>query len=102
MAELITGLIALPALYLIGEFYYRAGLGFWRSLKTAAAGDAETEPLPDSGRYDAALATASAVLGELAARPEMSQAERLSTVTYTILRAMGQMEQQRLPAREGP
>jgi hypothetical protein len=100
MAELITGLIALPALYLIGEFYWRAGLGFWRSLKSTACGDWGAEPMPDD-RYDAALALASAVLGELEARPEMSQPEKLSTVTYTILRAMGQMEQQCLPAREG-
>ena len=32
----------------------------------------------------------------------MSQAEKLSTVTYTILRAMGPIEEQRLAAREGP
>ena len=38
MAELMTALIALPALYLIGEFYYRAELGFWHSLKPATCG----------------------------------------------------------------
>jgi hypothetical protein len=105
MAELITGVIALPVLYLIGEFYWRGGRDLLRTLRPAVTGRieaAEAEPLPDSSRYDAALATASAVLGELTARPEMSQAEKLSTVTYTILRAMGEREQPCLPAREGP
>jgi hypothetical protein len=103
MAELITGLIALPALYLIGDFYLRAGLRLWRSLKTAACGNAvaaETEHLPDNGWYDVGLAAAAAIDRELAARPEMTQAERLSTFTFTILRTIGDAEGQR-PVRLG-
>jgi hypothetical protein len=57
MAEIITGLIALPVLYLIGEFYLRLCLRLWRSLRYAAAGQAgaaEDEPIPGSGRFGSA------------------------------------------------
>lgn len=95
MAELMTGLIALPALYLIGDVYLRAGRWLWRTLAFAASGRAapgELEPMPDNGRYDVALAAASCIVQELANRPEMSQAEKLSTLTFAILRAMRQAE----------
>jgi hypothetical protein len=103
MAELIIGLIALPALYLVGDFYCRAGWGLWRILKASACGSdaaAEAEAVPGEGRYDVALAAAAAIVRELAARPEMTQAERLSTLTFTILRTMGDAEGQR-PVRLG-
>jgi hypothetical protein len=45
--------------------------------------------------YDVALAAASSIVYELANRPEMSQAEKLSTLTFTILRAMRQADEQR-------
>lgn len=98
MAEIITGLIALPALYLIGNVCCRQGMRMRRTLRGAASGKAaptEAEPLPDCGQYDLALATASAIEHELARRPEMSQAERLSTLTFTILNAIRQVESQR-------
>ena len=72
MAELMTGLIALPALYLIGDVYLRAGRWLWRTLAFAASGRAapgELEPMPDNGRYDVALAAASCIVQELANRP---------------------------------
>jgi hypothetical protein len=95
MAEFITGLIVLPALYLVGDFYCRAGRRLWRKCKhetsgNDAAGDAES--VTGEGRYDLALATASAIVVELKNRPEMSQAETLSTLTFAILRAMHQAE----------
>ena len=101
MAEIITGLIALPALYLIGNFCCRLGMRVRRTLKVEACGKAaptEAEPLPDCGQYDLALATALAIEHELATRPEMSQAERLSTLTFTILNAIRQVESRR-PSR---
>jgi hypothetical protein len=94
MAEVITGLIALPALYLIGDFYYRLGAWLWRTLGTGKAGAAATEPMPGDGKYEAALQTALAVLDELATRPDLPRPDKLSTVTYLILNAMHRAEKQ--------
>ncbi len=51
--------------------------------------------MPDDNRYETALQTALAILRELAARPEMSPPEKLSTLTFTILHTMRQVEEQR-------
>lgn len=50
--------------------------------------------MPDDSTYSAALKTALAVLHELKVRPGMAQHEKLSTVTFIILRAMHQAEEQ--------
>jgi uncharacterized protein (UPF0147 family) len=46
-------------------------------------------------RYEAALATALAILHKLAARPDMPRHERLACVTYSILEAMNRVDEQR-------
>jgi len=51
--------------------------------------------MPEDCRYEAALSTALAVLGELAKRPGMSRPEKLSTVTFIILDALRRVEEQR-------
>ena len=108
MAEFITFLAGLPLLYLIGDFYCRLGVWLWRTLAQAmrpviaASGDAgvtEIAAVQDDSRYAAALNGASALIHELATRPDMTPPEKLSTVTFTILHAMREVEEQ--PYRPG-
>ena len=108
MSEFITLFVGLPLLDLIGNFYCRLGVWLWRTLEqvvrpviAASGGDAgitEIAAVQDDSRYAAALNAASALIHELTTRPDMTPPERLSTVTYQILRAMGQVEKQ--PCRQ--
>ncbi len=61
---------------------------------TPDTGEAEIAAVPDDSRYAVALNTATALIIELRRRPDMSPPERLSTVTFGILDAMGQVEKQ--------
>lgn len=103
MAEFVTILVGLPILYLIGEFYFRIGVWLYRFLPQAMrlviegfgdAGEAEIASVPDDSRYAVALNAATALIIELTRRPDMSPPERLSTVTFGILDAMGQVGKQ--------
>ena len=49
----------------------------------------------DDSRYETALTTALAILDELTTRPDMTPPEKLSTVTFIVLRAMREVEGQR-------
>jgi hypothetical protein len=58
LAELITFLIAIPLLYVIGDFYYRLGVGLCRvlgpALRAVAASCREASPAPgDGGQHHA-------------------------------------------------
>ena len=68
-----------------------------RPVSTASgdAGVTEIPAVPDDGRYAVALNAASALLHELAARPDMTPPEKLSTVTFGILHALREVEEQR-------
>lgn len=46
----------------------------------------------DDSRYEAAFATASSIIHELTTRPHMSRPEKLSTVTFIVLHAMHEVE----------
>ncbi len=49
----------------------------------------------DDSKYETALTTALAIIHELTTRPDMIPPEKLSTVTFIILRAMREVEEQR-------
>ncbi len=51
--------------------------------------------MPDDSRYEAALATALAIVHELAARPDMPRPAKVSTVTFIVLHAMREVEERR-------
>lgn len=51
--------------------------------------------MPDDSRYNTALKTALAILQELTTRPDMPPPQKLSTVTFIVLRAMREVEGQR-------
>jgi hypothetical protein len=48
--------------------------------------------MPDDSRYEAALTTALDIIHKLASRPGMALPEQLSIVTFSILRAMDEVE----------
>lgn len=50
--------------------------------------------MPDDSNYETALKAALAVIHELTVRPRMARHEKLSTVTFIILRAMHRVEVQ--------
>jgi hypothetical protein len=103
MTEFVTILVGLPIVYFIGEFYFRLGMWLYQLSPQARrpvievfsdAGEAEIAALPDDSRYAVALNTATALIIELTRRPDMSPPEKLSTVTFGILDAMGQVGKQ--------
>lgn len=49
--------------------------------------------MADDSRYEMALQTALAILHELATRPGMSGPEKLSAVTFTVLRTIHEAEE---------
>jgi hypothetical protein len=105
MAEFLTFLIAFPVIYGIGLFYHR--LGCWtilavREIAAAVAANSEARPshraaeaMPDESRYEAALATAQAIIRQLTTRPDLPRHERLACVTFSILQAMHYLDERR-------
>jgi hypothetical protein len=55
--------------------------------------------MPEDCRYEAAIATALAVIHELSRRPGMSRPEQLSTITFLILDALRRVEAPPPPTR---
>lgn len=99
MAELITFVIAVPALYGVGLFYSRLGGWAWLAIRGArrTGFPASVEQLPQDRRHNAALATAQGIIRLLVEQPDMQRHERLASVTYAILEAMNRLEDERQP-----
>ncbi len=58
--------------------------------------------MSDDSKYETALTTALAIIHELTTRPDMTPPEKLSTVTFGILHAMGHIEKQSHPRDQLP
>src|SRR5690348_11835659 len=100
MAELVTFVIGLPALYGIGLFYARLGGWAWLAIRRArqpTVFPASVEQVPQDRRHNAALATAQGIIRLFVEQPDMQRHERLASVTYAILEAMNRLEDEQQP-----